>query len=263
MQEPLSIFTGHTLHKRTRPFAHAFSYRLAFICIDLGRLDDAERQSRLFSVGRFNLFAFHPRDHGIRDGSDLAAWAREKFAEAGLSLPGSAQITLLCQPRILGYQFNPISVFEARDMNGRHLGAIYEVHNTFGEVHAYVAPFDTHQSAHHSAKKRFHVSPFFDVSGRYRFALRSGPRQFRLSIVKRDGDGPDFSATMSMTRSRATSPGFARLFTSQPFSTFKTIAAIHFEALKLWLKGGRYHSRPAPPEPSVTRVHLGPKHISS
>lgn len=259
----LSILTGHTLHKRTKPFSHAFSYRLAFIRIDLGRLEAAERRSRLFSVGRFNLFSFHPRDHGARDGGNLANWAREKFAEAGLSLPRSACLTLICQPRVLGYQFNPISVFEARDETGHLLGAIYEVHNTFGDVHAYVAPFGTNRMARHSANKRFHVSPFFNVSGRYRFALNSNNRRFRLSILKNEATDPDFTATMSLTGTAATTPGFLRLFSSQPLSTFKTIAAIHFEALKLWLKGGRYHSRPTPPEPSVTRVHLGPKHISS
>jgi len=261
--DALSIFTGHTLHKRTKPFVHAFSYRLAFVRIDLGRLDDADRASRLFSVGRFNLFSVHPRDHGARDGSDLASWAREKLAEAGLSLPDTAGFTLLCQPRVLGYQFNPISVFEARDSDGQLLGAIYEVHNTFGDVHAYVAPFGSEGPATHAANKRFHVSPFFDVSGRYRFALNSANRRFRLSIVKSGAAGPDFSASMAMTGKPATTAGFLRLFAAQPFSTFKTIAAIHLEAMKLWLKGGRYHSRPAPPEPAVTRVHLGPKPISS
>lgn len=263
MARALSIFTGHTLHKRSKPFQHGFRYRLAFIRIDLRRLREAGRASRLFSVGRFNLFSFHPRDHGGRDGGNLEAWARGRLTEAGADLSGDIQLTLLCQPRVLGYQFNPISVFEARDTEGRLRGAIYEVHNTFNDVHAYVAAFGEDGPASHAANKRFHVSPFFDMSGRYRFELNSADDDFRLAITKSHAEGPDFLATMVLKGRPATTAGFMGLFASQPFSTLKTIAGIHFEALRIWMKGGRYHSRPDPPVPPVTRIHLGSRHVSS
>ena len=263
MAPALSIWTGQTGHHRISPFDHRLCYRLAYIQLDLGRLGDAGKTSRLFSIDRFNLFSFSPKDHGPRDGSDLAAWARQQFSNAGLDLPPGTCITLLCQPRVLGYQFNPISIFQAVSPDGDVLGAIYEVHNTFGDAHAYVAVFGPEGPARHSTEKRFHVSPFFDVSGRYEFDFRQSAGDLSLSIVKSDENGPNFRASMTLQERPATTAGFATLFRQQPFSTFKTIAAIHWEALKIWIKGGRYHPRPEPPDLPATRIHLGQNAISS
>lgn len=269
MSAAASIYAGRTVHERFKPFTHRFSYRLAMMLIDLDRLGEAGAQSRLFSVGRFNLFGFREDDHGARDGSPLAAWARIRFAEAGIDAE-RARILLLCSPRVLGYVFNPISIYFAQ-AGDRLLGVIYQVHNTFGDAHAYVVPAGPGPRQHQEADKVLHVSPFFDVAGRYEFVLRPPGERFHLVIRKAREDGADFLATMALERRPLTSATLLALFASQPFSTLKTIAAIHGEALRLWLKGARYHPRPAPPGQASRgrRVdaadpeNLGPAHRSA
>lgn len=252
---PAILYVGRTVHERRAPFVHRFSYRIASILVDLDRLEAADRLSRLFSVERFNLFSFFARDHGPRDGSDLQDWARQRFKEAGVEI-GRARIRLLCAPRVLGYVFNPLSIYFAEAADGALRGVIYQVHNTFGDSHAYVAPCGGGRPERQVADKVFHVSPFFDVGGRYEFTLRPPDDRFKLAILKQREAGPDLLATMAMERRALTGAGLAGLFASQPFSTLKTIAAIHWEALRLWIKGARYHGRPKPPE-TASLAELG------
>jgi DUF1365 family protein len=248
MSAAAELYIGRTVHERMAPFTHRFNYRIASLMIDLDRLGEAGALSRLFSVNRFNLYSFFERDHGARDGASLKAWAVERFAEAGIAVE-NARIRLLCAPRVLNYVFNPLSIYFAESTeDGRLKGVIYQVHNTFGDAHAYVAPCRGDAAERQSAEKVFHVSPFFDVAGRYEFTLRAPDDQFRLTIHKQREAGPDFLATMAMNREPLTTGALTRLALSQPLSTLKTISAIHFEALKLWIKGAKYHSRPEPPE---------------
>jgi DUF1365 family protein len=248
MSAPADLYIGRTVHERRAPFSHRFNYRIASLMVDLERLGEAARLSRLFSVERFNLYSFFERDHGARDGSSLVDWARVRFGEAGIAI-GDARVRLLCAPRVLGYVFNPLSIYFAEDRKTNELhGVIYQVHNTFGDAHAYVAPCTGDRAERQAAEKVFHVSPFFDVGGRYEFTLRAPDERFKLSIFKERTDGSDFMATMAMNRVRLTTQTLAGLFASQPLSTLKTISAIHLEALKLWIKGAKYHSRPEPPK---------------
>lgn len=250
MTAPAQLYTGHTVHERRAPFLHRFRYRLALMAVDLDRLDEAGRLSRLFSVEKFNLFSFRARDHGARDGSSLKDWAETQLAAAGIEGPFE-RIRLLCSPRVLGYVFNPLSIYFAEAPGGVLRGVIYQVHNTFGDAHAYVARVEGDAPWHHSADKVFHVSPFFDVAGRYDFTLRNLGDTFSMSILKTRAQGPDFYAGMQLSARPLTSGALAKLFASQPFSTLKTILAIHGEALRLVFKGARYHPRPEPPgEPS-------------
>lgn len=243
---PAALYLGVTLHERRQPFLHSFRYRIASMLIDLDRLADADRLSRLFSVERFNLYSFFERDHGARDGGSLAAWAQARFAEAGIG--EVARTRLLCSPRVLGYVFNPLSIYFGEDREGRLKGVIYQVHNTFGDDHAYVAPAEGGPRERQAADKAFHVSPFFDLGGRYEFTLRAPAERFSLVIRKEREDGSDLLATMSQVRAPLSTPRLLRLFASQPLSTLKTIAAIHWEAVRLMIKGARYHPRPQPPQ---------------
>lgn len=262
MKQPaLSLWPGRTVHARTKPFAHRFGYKIAYIGLDIDRLDEAAAQSRWFSVGRFNLFSFHADDFGSRDESGLRDWAENRFADVGVTLEGG-QIRLVCQPRVLGYQFNPISVWLGYGPGGDLRGALYEVHNTFGDAHTYGVRIRGEEDWHHRAAKSFHVSPFFGVEGQYGFSLKPGDDRLGLSIVKSVSGETDFTASMTLIRQPATSRSLWKLFFRQPFSTHKTIAAIHFEALKLWLKGARYHPRPVPPQHPLTSARFGTGHVS-
>lgn len=252
MSAPAELFIGRTVHERRTPFLHRFTYKIASLLIDLDQLKAADGQSRLFSVGRFNLYSFIERDHGAQDGSSLKQWAIQRFAAAGVEAQ-HARIRLLCAPRVLNYVFNPLSIYFAESKSdNRLLGVIYQVHNTFGDAHAYVAPCGDQPAQHQSVDKAFHVSPFFDVGGRYEFTLRQPDDRFRLSIFKQREDGPDFMATMALNRQALTSGTLTKLFLLQPLSTLKTISAIHFEAARLWMKGAKYYSRPTPPAVSST-----------
>ena len=125
-----ALYFGEVMHARLKPIGHRFSYRVMSLLIDLDRLDAADRQSRLFGVNRKALYSFNERDHGDRDGSPLGAYARRRAAEHGIDLK-SGRVLLLCYPRLLGFTFNPLSVYFCYRADGELALAIYEVRNTF------------------------------------------------------------------------------------------------------------------------------------
>lgn len=248
MSAAASLFVGRTVHERRTPTRRRFAYRLASVWLDVDRLDEAAGQSRLFSVDRFNLFSFHRRDHGARRSEPLRPWAEAVFAEAGVSLDGGP-VRLFCLPRVLGYVFNPLSLWFGYGPDGAARGVIYEVRNTFGDVHAYAAPLDGAAGAlhRHDAEKIFHVSPFWPVAGRYAFTLRAEAERLALSIRYRLDDADVFTATQTAARRVLDDRGLLGVFFGQPLLTLKVIAGIHLEALRIWRGGGRYHRRPEPP----------------
>jgi uncharacterized protein len=243
-----ALYVGETLHARLVPFAHRFRYRIAAMLIDIDRLSEADCQSRIFSINRFNLFGFYERDHGARDGSSLREWAEARFLEAGISL-GSGAIRLMAFPRLLGYVFNPISVWFGYDDEGVLRGMIYEVNNTFGDSHAYVMA-TSDACAPHEAEKRLHVSPFFSREGRYRFRVHAPDATYRLSILYDRNGQKALSAIQRGERQPLNTKTLLGVFVRFPLMTLKVICAIHFEALRLMIKGARYHRRPEPQEPA-------------
>ncbi len=164
---------------------------------------------------------------------------------------------LLCYPRVLGTVFNPLSVYFAYDANDRLTGVIYEVRNTFGERHSYVAPIREGEldvsGLRQERDKRFYVSPFNDLLQRYFFRVKPPGQEVAVRILQKDESGPLLSATFHGAHCPLTSAAILRAFIRIPFLTVTIIAGIHWEALKLWLKGLRLKPRPVPPPPvSVT-----------
>ncbi|NRG19057.1 DUF1365 domain-containing protein [Rhizobiales bacterium] len=239
-EAPASLYTGSVMHARLKPVGHRFSYRVFNLLIDLDRLQDANRLSRLFSVSRFNLASFHEKDHGPRDGTPLRAHVDRLLLEAGIG-EQAERVLLLCYPRILGYVFNPLSVYYAYAENGRLTALIYEVHNTFGDIHSYVEPVRPGQSGPEGVRqmsdKAFFVSPFMEMKQRYRFRILPPGRSIRVRIFETDSEGPLFSATFAGSFKELNTVSILRLCSTIPLLTLKVIAAIHFEAFKLWLKG--------------------------
>src|SRR5689334_6104828 len=139
MQDAAALYVGDVMHARLKPIGHRFSYRVMSLLIDLDRLEAADRQSPLFGVNRAALYSFREADHGDRDGSSLRAFAQRCAAERGIDLSGG-QVLLLCYPRLLGYTFNPLSVYFCYRATGELALVIYEVRNTFGEIHPYILP---------------------------------------------------------------------------------------------------------------------------
>lgn len=250
-----ALYFGDVLHQRLRPRRHRLHYRVFTIFIDLDELPELDRRSRLFSYNRFNLFSFFERDHGDAGDFGLRAWVRGQLARAEINLDGGA-IRLLCFPRVLGYVFNPLSIYFCYARDGRLTAVIYEVRNTFGQHHCYlipVAPGDA-RSVHQACAKEFYVSPFNRVAGRYRFSLKPPEDTLAVVINQDDEDGPLLNAWLSGRRVAFDDRGLALAFVRYPLMTVKVIAGIHWEALRLWLKGMRLVARPAPPADTVTVV---------
>jgi len=241
----LLLYKGQTQHTRFVPFEQSFSYKLFLIDIDIDRLDEANKQSPCFAVERANLFSFRRRDHGTRKSTHLRPWAENIFEGANINLEGGV-IRLITLPRHLLYKFAPISLWYGYGPDGALRGIIYEVNNTFGETHAYVAATHNERSQH-EAEKQLYVSPFFDVSGKYRFTLRAPGDRLSLVIENIVDDTRVHMANIKAIRHAATGKAFLKAGLTQPFSTLGVTAGIHFEALKLWLKKAGYRSRPAAP----------------
>ncbi len=251
------LFRGRTVHARFGAVTHSLAYDIYQLLIDVDDVEASFKGLNWLKYNRFAPFAFYDRDHGDRSGAPLRAWVEMRLAEAGIKLDGGA-IRLLTFPRVLGFVFNPISVFFAYGMQGELKGVVYEVNNTFGETHSYVAPASNDAIEHHSADKVLHVSPFFDVSGRYAFTLRAPDDSITLVIDKYKDKIRDHVASLKARRLPFSDAALAHAFFTMPFLTIKVVAAIHFEALKLLFKGAQYHNKPAPPPLSSVAHNLKP-----
>lgn len=247
-----AIYKGRVRHTRTRPVSHKLEYRVYYGWFDIDELDKLDRELRLFSLERFNLFGFSRRDHGPDDGSSLRSWATATLGERGIDLE-DGHIMLLAHPRVLGQVFNPISVWYCYNAAGQLTALIHEVRNTFGDKHCYVVAVEGNDLGHEFEKK-MHVSPFNDLSSTYRFSLNIPGERLTLSIDQHDDEGSFLRAGLALSRIPLTDSNLFRLFWSHPLLTAKVVTAIHWEAIRLWIKGARYHRHPTPPMDSVTHV---------
>lgn len=251
----VSLVPGTVMHARMKPKPHRFTYRVFNLLIDIDRLAEAGRASRFFGIGAgFNLASFRPSDHGDGtvgdDAFSLRRHVERLLAPTGVDLAGG-RVLLLCYPRILGFVFNPISVYFCYDADQALVAVIYEVRNTFGEMHSYVAPVVAGELSEAGLRqerdKLFYVSPFLDMALRYHFRLLPPGDQVRLRILETDAAGPILAATFTGRREPLTTTTLMRECLAMPLMTLKVVAGIHWEALKLWLKGVGLRTRPEPP----------------
>ncbi|MFM2111465.1 MAG: hypothetical protein RLZZ271_125 [Pseudomonadota bacterium] len=256
-----AIYSGAVMHRRFRPVAHHLRYRMYSLLLDLDELQEVSRMTWLFSHNRFNLMSLCESDYGDGRATGLKDWVREQLQTA--DLPHDGRIMLLTMPRILGYAFNPVSVYFCHDQRDQLVALIYEVNNTFGERHSYLlevneeAPSsDIHQQCH----KQFHVSPFLESNMTYRFTMRAPQAQTRemlFSVQALDAEGRKLVATYRAHRHALTDASLCWHFVTHPLLTLKVITAIHWEALKLWLKGVKVVHKPAPPVHPLTVIRTG------
>ena len=237
-----ALYRGRVGHSRLRPKRHQFEYRVFYGLFDIDELPTLDRRLRLFSFEKRNLFSLYRSDHGPDDGTSLRDWAEEQLGQAGIELDGG-RIQLLAFPRVLGYVFNPISIWYCHDSSGELVAVMHEVRNTFGDKHTYVVPIPDGELRHEFAKE-LHVSPFMDMDSVYEFALTLPAERLSVGITQRDHDGPVLRASLAATRADMTDRNLLRLFITHPLVTIKAISAIHWEALRLWRKGLRYRPRP-------------------
>ena len=255
-----AIYTGEVVHQRFAPKPHRLSYHIFQTLFDLDSLDDDMKRTRLLSRNRFNLFGFYDRDHGP-DQDDRHAPLRDRMAamlrSKGLYEVGD-RLFLLAMPRILGFVFNPISLYFVQDRNAALKAVIYEVNNTFGDRHSYVLP--VRSDARHirqRSEKRLHVSPFMDTRDmEYVFDLIAPEATFALKIRLRQSlntGGQDLLfAGFTGVREPLSDAVLWRLFWAMPLMTLKVVAGIHWEALQIWWKGIKLRAKPPTQKSSVS-----------
>lgn len=248
-----ALYPGHVTHARMRPKEHRLAYRIYSLLIDLDELDALDRGLKLFSVDRFNLFSFRQRDRGDRSGSDLRGQIEQWMRAAGLE-PDGGSIKLLTMPRILGWAFNPLSIFFCYGRDGEVKAILWEVDNTFGERHGYLIPADNRVGGEivQHCDKAFYVSPFMDMDQRYTFRVTPPSERLSIKIDTFDAGGPMLTARHLAHRRDLTDRALLKAFFAIPFLTLRVVGGIHWEALKIWLKGVRLRKRPKPPENPVS-----------
>ncbi len=241
----LLLYKGKVMHARMKPVQHRFSYSMSSILIDIDRLDEADRCSLLFSVNRANLISFNEKDFGARDGTSLRAHVNSLLTEAGMEAPH--RVNLLCYPKVLGNGFNPLAVYFCYNRQNDICALIYEVRNTFGETHTYVEPIRPGQVSkagiRQSAAKLFYVSPFLDMEMNYHFRIKEPGDNVAVRILETDPEGPILSATFFGERRLASGGSLFKTLLQTAGLTWKVVAGIHYEALRLWIKGLRIRPR--------------------
>ncbi|OIQ31484.1 MAG: cyclopropane-fatty-acyl-phospholipid synthase [Alphaproteobacteria bacterium MedPE-SWcel] len=251
MSQAPEHIAGVTTHRRRGAIRHGFHYGVDYVLID----PEVDAGSpALFSRNRFNLTSVHDRDHGGPPKAGKGpTWARNVLAAEGLSDP-QVQLLLLTQPRFLGYSFNPVSFWLAlRD--DALVAAIAEVSTPFGDRHSYLcrlpdfAPIT--RDSRITTPKSLHVSPFQEVAGSYEFGYDIRPDRIAIRILHRNG-AEGVVATLSGGRAPLTNTGVLGAGLRRPFGALRTIALIHWQALRLKLKGAIYRTRPSPPSKEVT-----------
>ncbi len=228
-------------HSRRGPRKNAFAYRALYLILPLSTLGRDPRP--FFAFNRFSLFSFHNRDHG--DGkTDLETWARQQLAHHTIT-EADGEIVLMTLPRILGYVFNPVSFWLCHDREGRLRAVIAEVNNTFGERHIYICHHDDHRPIAKpdwlTERKAFYVSPFLTIEGEYKFRFDVEADRFAMAINHHDNEGLRLTTGMSGKREPLTSARLVRAFLLNPLMPLKVIALIHWQAIRLMMKGVKYN----------------------
>ncbi len=245
-----SIVQARVTHARTVPKRNSFTYGVDYLLLNEDQISGQDSRGtglRFFSFGRRNLVSLFPQDHGF-SGDGGALWVRQLAAEAGIGQ--IAEVALLTHPRYWGYSFNPVSFWFMTGSGGGLKAVLAEVHNTFGDRHCYLCRTEDGAEicadAWIATEKRFHVSPFFEIEGSYRFRFALDAGRVAVWIRYEDGKGGGLFTSMIGARQPLTDWALLRVLIRRPLGAVKTTALIHWQALKLFLKGVRYRARPKP-----------------
>ena len=238
-----SIYNGTVIHKRFKPKKHFFKYSVFSLFIDLSELNQLDNSIKFFSFNKFNLISFFEKDHGDRDGSSLIKWVKKNLNENNISSE-NIKIKLLCYPRILGYVFNPLSVFFIYNSKNKLISILYEVKNTFGEQHTYIFKVEDDLNLfQHNCSKKFHVSPFIEMNCNYFFRILKPGEKISVIIDQYHTNEKILYASQDGKRVDFNSKELLKSYLKHPLMTFKIISAIHYEAFKLWTKGIKFISK--------------------
>ncbi|MEM7242839.1 MAG: DUF1365 domain-containing protein [Pseudomonadota bacterium] len=244
---------GHTYHGRKGAVKNAFRYGVDYVLTDFSK----DRGPSLFSRNRFNLAALFDRDHGgIRGNGIGVEWVRGVLRNHGFAHLLEGRIELLAQPRIWGHVFNPVSFWLIYDSDDALGLVIAEVNNTFGDRHSYLcfnddkSPIDRDDVL--EAEKIFHVSPFQDVAGHYKFRFHISDKSVEIWIDYLNGN-KGLIATYVGDRQPLSNRSILVAAIKRPFGSIRVLALIHWQAIKLKIKGAVFRPRPLPPVEEISR----------
>ncbi len=249
------LYAGRVMHHRLRPRMHRFRYRAFWLLVDLDDLPRLGRSLRWLSYNRPNLFSLQDRDHGDGSAAPLRAQIERRLSDAGVDIAGG-RISLFCMPRTLGFGFNPLSIYFCHGADGALAAIVYQVHNTFGGRRSYVIAVRSGDGLlRHSCGKLLYVSPFMDMNMRYEFRISTPADTVGVAIRVVSHDGPIMNAVLTGSRMELSDRNLLAMAVRIPAVTMKVMVAIHWEALRLWLKGFRVFSPPpGPPDVAATAV---------
>ncbi|HEX4016600.1 MAG TPA: DUF1365 domain-containing protein [Frankiaceae bacterium] len=222
-----ALYDVHIHHVRTTPLRNAFRYRSYQWLVDLDALPALPLPLRPFA-------SFEARDHLGDPERSLRENVDSYLADKGIDLRGG-QIRMLANARILGYVFNPLSVFWCHDPDGSLRCVIAEVHNTYGQRHRYLLQTDARGRA--DTEKQFYVSPFYEVAGRYTMSLPEPGKELRLSITLHPPQGATFVASVQGVRRPARGFGVVRMLLGRPWTTAAVSVRIRWQGIKLYVRG--------------------------
>lgn len=249
------LYMTTVVHTRHGSTPHRFRHRAFRLLLDIDRLDETTGTTRGLAHNKAAMASIHDRDFGPRDGTALRPWIDRVLADAGFDTP--ARVSLLCYPRLFGYQFNPLSLWFCENAAGEVMAVLCEVHNTFGESHSYLLHQDGRAfegNVHGEHEKVFHVSPFIDMDAHYRFDIRANAGSLSIGI-RETGTGGD-TVLVAAEHGRGVALSSRSLLSAcaaMPWMTFRITAMIYWHGLKLWLRGARWRHKPAPPDKEITR----------
>ena len=237
------IMFGDVMHARLLPKTNRFKYGIYYLCLPLSKI-----KTMALSYNRSAMISFYDADHGACDGTNLADWAQGILRDFHCD-KADGEITLVCMPRVMGYVFNPVSFWLCHDKAEQLRAVICEVHNTFGERHSYICAH-TDQSVITekdtlTGRKIFHVSPFLEREGEYKFRFETRSGKFGAWIDYYNVDGEKQLITSLLGNTHILNKQTLRnAFWGYPLVTLKAIVLIHWQALKIIAKGMKYIPKP-------------------
>ena len=252
------ILDATIMHSRLAPKKNEFRYKAFYLCLPLASIKD-NTLAHLMAVDRAGPVSFYRNDHGDRKGGDLGQWLKGLLEQHGLG-DRAGKVFILCMPRILGYVFNPVSFWFCLDGDD-NLGAVLcEVNNTFGETHSYICAMDGKKPIGHTdwfeAKKEFHVSPFLERSGKYRFKFKVEEKNIAVRIDHYDEKGDlALRTSISGNLSPLNQAALKWALIKHPLLTFRVSFLIHWQAMKLFIRGVKVIAKPKQLQARLTRAN--------
>lgn len=244
-----ALYEGQVVHDRRTGLRNLFRYRVYMWHVDLDELDALDRRLWAFGHDRRALTTIRSRDHLGDPGRTIRENVDRYLSAHGIDLQGG-RVSLLTNARVLGYVFNPLSIFYCHRPDGSLRCVIAEVHNTYGQRHCYL--LEPGERGRASAGKEFYVSPFLTVDGSYEMTLAPPDERLSVQMSLRQAGARVFAASLTGRRRPLTNATVARMLVRHPLMTARVTSLIHLQGIKLALRGvARVPRPPHPPQEHV------------